>query len=142
MHFILPPGLPGLASSSLPVRNFLKGAKFAHKILCQLILNQITTPPRVTLQKYEEIRVVKLIDTACGSSYIWWLECTPSLSFLLHTTCKPFHGLWSGLSLLRVLRRSQDQFLRPNRTIFLERFFGRGITAREQLSRAVILARF
>ena len=29
-----------------------------------------------------------------------------------------------------------------NRAIFLERFFGRGITAREQLSRAVILARF
>ena len=29
-----------------------------------------------------------------------------------------------------------------NRAIFLERIFGRGITAREQLSRAVILARF
>ena len=29
-----------------------------------------------------------------------------------------------------------------NRAIFLERFFGRGITAREQLSQAVILARF
>jgi len=41
------------------------------------------------------------------------------------------------------LRRSQDRFLRPK----IERFFwrafsGRGITAREQLSRAVILARF
>ena len=33
-------------------------------------------------------------------------------------------------------------FETKNRAIFLERFFGRGITAREQLSRAVILARF
>jgi len=33
-------------------------------------------------------------------------------------------------------------FETKNRAIFLERIFGRGITAREQLSRAVILARF
>jgi hypothetical protein len=33
-------------------------------------------------------------------------------------------------------------FKTKNRAIFLERFFGREITAREQLSRAVILARF
>ena len=33
-------------------------------------------------------------------------------------------------------------FETKNRAIFLERFFGRGITARKQLSRAVILARF
>jgi len=33
-------------------------------------------------------------------------------------------------------------FETKNRAIFLERFFGREITAREQLSRAVILARF
>ena len=33
-------------------------------------------------------------------------------------------------------------FETKNRAIFLERFFGRGITAREQLSQAVILARF
>ena len=33
-------------------------------------------------------------------------------------------------------------FETKNQAIFLERFFGRGITAREQLSRAVILARF
>jgi len=33
-------------------------------------------------------------------------------------------------------------FETKNRAIFLERFFGRGITAREQVSRAVILARF
>ena len=33
-------------------------------------------------------------------------------------------------------------FETKNREIFLERFFGRGITAREQVSRAVILARF
>jgi len=33
-------------------------------------------------------------------------------------------------------------FETKNRAIFLERFVGRGITAREQLSRAVILARF
>ena len=33
-------------------------------------------------------------------------------------------------------------FETKNRAIFLERFFGRGITAREQLCRAVILARF
>jgi len=33
-------------------------------------------------------------------------------------------------------------FETKNRAIFLERFFERGITAREQVSRAVILARF
>ena len=33
-------------------------------------------------------------------------------------------------------------FETKNRAIFLERIFGRGITAREQLSRAVMLARF
>jgi len=33
-------------------------------------------------------------------------------------------------------------FETKNREIFLERFFGRGITAREQVSRAAILARF
>jgi len=33
-------------------------------------------------------------------------------------------------------------FETKNRAIFLERFFGRGITAREKHSRAVILARF
>ena len=33
-------------------------------------------------------------------------------------------------------------FETKNRAIFLERIFGRGISAREQLSRAVILARF
>ena len=33
-------------------------------------------------------------------------------------------------------------FETKNRAIFLERFFGREITAREQLSRVVILARF
>ena len=33
-------------------------------------------------------------------------------------------------------------FETKNRANFLERFFGRGITARQQFSRAVILARF
>ena len=33
-------------------------------------------------------------------------------------------------------------FETKNRAIFLERFFGRGITAREQVSRAVILEKF
>jgi len=86
-------------------------------------------------------------EVVCHDSVIW---CELEHFFLenlmigacLKNTPKNWNAL-SGALLKSCLTPVKGPIVETkNRAIFLERFFGRGITAREQLSRAVILARF
>ena len=74
-----------------------------------------------------------------------WLILTRSISTVGSVTLTENYGRYRRsvrLHLRRITPVAGLIFETKNRAIFLERIFGRGITAREQLSRAVILARF
>ena len=87
-----------------------------------------------------ESNMICPITCGCHNSLLGIGEKTRIVSQILWSTRK----IWKNelIAIFGLTPVAGPIFETKNWAIFLERFFGRGITAREQLSRAVILARF
>ena len=142
-HFYTPSWPLPICSSGISRKGLVSPGIWHYKncvIIFSTILLLRPSSPRIPKEKVVHHHAVMSSFT---SSHLLFFQFTTLHFFLWYWVSKKKSHCLLLLSFFMFLTPVAGLiFKTKNRAIFLQRFFGREITAREQLSRAVILARF